>query len=80
LLRKAILTIDRLDYSKGIANRLLAYRAFLEANPQWRERVVLLMVVVPSLAGVVDYQRMKSRIDELVGKVNGTLGNLTLLP
>ena len=78
--RKAILSIDRLDYSKGIANRLLAYRAFLEANPQWRGRVVLLMVVVPSRTGVEDYQRMKSRIDELVGEVNGTFGSLSWTP
>ena len=70
------LSIDRLDYS-AIANRLLAYRAFLEANPDWRGRVVLLMVVVPSRTGVEDYQRMKSRIDELVGEVNGTFGSLS---
>ncbi len=69
-----------LDYSKGIANRLLAYRTFLEANPQWRGRVVLLMVVVPSRTGVEDYQRMKSRIDELVGEVNGTFGSLSWTP
>jgi trehalose 6-phosphate synthase/phosphatase len=77
---KAVLSIDRLDYSKGIANRLLAYRAFLEANPDWRGRVVLLMVVVPSRTGVEDYQRMKSRIDELVGAVNGTFGSLEWTP
>ena len=77
---KAVLSIDRLDYSKGIANRLLAYRAFLEANPDWRGRVVLLMVVVPSRTGVEDYQRMKSRIDELVGAVNGTFGSLAWTP
>ena len=77
---KAILSIDRLDYSKGIANRLLAYQAFLEANPDWRGRVVLLMIVVPSRTGVEDYQRMKSRIDELVGAVNGTFGSLEWTP
>ena len=77
---KAILSIDRLDYSKGIANRLLAYRAFLETNPDWRGRVVLLMVVVPSRTGVEDYQRMKSRIDELVGEINGTFGGLSWTP
>ena len=77
---KAVLSIDRLDYSKGIANRLLAYQAFLEANPDWRGRVVLLMIVVPSRTGVEDYQRMKSRIDELVGAVNGTFGSLEWTP
>ncbi|MCA1685400.1 MAG: trehalose-6-phosphate synthase, partial [Planctomycetia bacterium] len=77
---KAVLSIDRLDYTKGIGNRLLAYRAFLEANPGWRERVVLLMVVVPSRTGVEDYQRMKSKIDELVGEINGTFGSLSWTP
>ena len=71
---RAILSVDRLDYTKGIANRLLAYRDFLEANPSWHGRVALLMVVVPSRTGVEDYQRMKSQVDELVGNINGTFG------
>src|SRR5262249_54107267 len=45
---RIILSIDRLDYTKGIANRLLAYQAFLEANPSCHGKAVLLMVVVPS--------------------------------
>ncbi len=77
---RVILSIDRLDYTKGIANRLLAYEAFLAANPGWRGRAVLLMLVVPSRTGVVDYQNMKSRIDELVGKINGRFGTLTWTP
>jgi len=77
---KAVLSIDRLDYSKGIANRLLAYRAFLEGNPEWHDRVVLLMVVVPSRTGVEDYQRMKARIDELVGEINGKFASLSWTP
>ena len=63
-----------------LPERLLAYQAFLEANPDWRGRVVLLMIVVPSRTGVEDYQRMKSRIDELVGAVNGTFGSLEWTP
>jgi trehalose 6-phosphate synthase/phosphatase len=77
---RVILSIDRLDYTKGIADRLLAYEAFLEANPTWLGKAVLLMVVVPSRVGVVDYQRMKSRIDELVGRVNGQFGTLAWTP
>jgi trehalose 6-phosphate synthase/phosphatase len=78
--RTAVLSIDRLDYTKGIANRLLAYRAFLEANPGWHSRVVLFMVVVPSRTGVGDYQQMKARIDGLVGEVNGRFGTLDWTP
>ncbi len=77
---RLVLSVDRLDYTKGIANRLLAYEAFLEANPAWHGKAVLLMVVVPSRTGVVDYQKMKARIDELVGKINGKFGTLTWTP
>jgi trehalose 6-phosphate synthase/phosphatase len=77
---KVILSIDRLDYSKGIINRMRAYEAFLSTNPQWRGKVTLAMVVVPSRVGVEDYQRTKRRIDEMVGRINGRFGNLGWTP
>jgi len=77
---KTVLSIDRLDYSKGIANRLLAFKTFLDARPDWQGRVVLLMIVVPSRTGVEDYQRMKTRIDGLVGEINGKFGTLSWTP
>jgi trehalose 6-phosphate synthase/phosphatase len=54
---KVVLSIDRLDYSKGIFNRLRAYEAFLEKAREWREKVVLVLIVVPSRIGVEEYQR-----------------------
>ncbi|MDA8221542.1 bifunctional alpha,alpha-trehalose-phosphate synthase (UDP-forming)/trehalose-phosphatase [Desulfosporosinus sp.] len=77
---KAILSVDRLDYSKGISNRLQGYKLFLETNPQWCEQVVLLMIVVPSRVGVEHYQQMKRQIDELVGEINGRFGTLNWTP
>lgn len=77
---KAVLSVDRLDYSKGISNRLQGYKLFLENNPQWREQVVLLMIVVPSRVGVEHYQRMKQKIDELVGEINGRFGTFNWTP
>lgn len=77
---KAVLSVDRLDYSKGISNRLQGYKLFLEQNPHWRERVVLLMIVVPSRIGVKHYQQMKRQIDELVGEINGRFGTLNWTP
>jgi trehalose 6-phosphate synthase/phosphatase len=77
---KIVLSIDRLDYSKGIDNRLLAYEAFLKANPWWQGRVVLVLIVVPSRMGVEQYRKMKSRIDELVGQINGRFGSLAWTP
>ncbi|EGW36319.1 bifunctional alpha,alpha-trehalose-phosphate synthase (UDP-forming)/trehalose-phosphatase [Desulfosporosinus sp. OT] len=77
---KAVLSVDRLDYSKGISNRLQGYKLFLENNPQWCEQVVLLMIVVPSRVGVKHYQQMKRQIDELVGEINGRFGTLNWTP
>ncbi|SYZ74741.1 Bifunctional trehalose-6-phosphate synthase/phosphatase (Includes: Alpha,alpha-trehalose-phosphate synthase (UDP-forming); Trehalose-6-phosphate phosphatase) [Candidatus Zixiibacteriota bacterium] len=77
---KVILSIDRLDYSKGIINRLLGYEIFLKNYPQWREKVVLLLVVVPSRIGVVQYQNMKNDIDKAVGKINGRFGTVSWTP
>lgn len=69
--RKVILSIDRLDYTKGIIERLEAFDLFLEKNPQWREKVVLIMVAVPSRTKVDTYDKLKSRVDSLIGRING---------
>jgi len=78
--RKAILSIDRLDYSKGIINRLEGFELFLQQNPAWYEKVQLIMVVVPSRVGVTQYLETKSQIDELVGKINGHYATLAWTP
>jgi trehalose 6-phosphate synthase/phosphatase len=77
---KVVLSIDRLDYTKGTLNRLRGFEAFLEKNPQWHERVILVLVVVPSRIGVEHYQQMKRQIDELVGKINGRFGSVNWTP
>ncbi len=77
---RIILSIDRLDYTKGTINRLRAYELFLENNPEWLGKVVLFIVVVPSRIGVEHYQLMKRQIDELVGKINGKFGNINWTP
>jgi trehalose 6-phosphate synthase/phosphatase len=77
---KSILSIDRQDYSKGILNRLEAYEYFLEQHPEWRQRVTMIMVVVPSRDDVERYQTTKKEIDEHVGRTNGTYGTLDWTP
>jgi trehalose 6-phosphate synthase/phosphatase len=77
---KLILSVDRLDYSKGIANRLEGYEVFLENHPEYHSSVALLMVVVPSRIGVVQYDLMKRQIEELVGKINGRFGRVGWTP
>ncbi len=77
---KPILSVDRLDYSKGILNRLEGYELFLETNPEYHGKVTLLMVVVPSRIGVREYDLMKRQIEELVGKINGRFGSVGWTP
>ncbi len=77
---KIILSVDRLDYSKGILNRLQGYELFLKKHPEWHGKVFLNMVVVPSRTGVTSYQKIKRRLDELVGNINGNFGKVNWTP
>ncbi|MEO7741809.1 MAG: trehalose-6-phosphate synthase [Usitatibacter sp.] len=69
--RKVVLGIDRLDYTKGIALRLRAFQELLERHPRMRGRVSLIQVVVPSRESIAQYGRMKTEIEQLVGRING---------
>lgn len=75
-----ILGSDRLDYSKGIPERLRAFRTALERYPELRGRVVLIQVVVPSRVEIPRYHEFKERIDRLVGDINGRFSTSTWLP
>lgn len=77
---KLILSIDRLDYTKGIANRIRAFEYFLEKYPQYIEKVRLFMLAVPSRSGVPQYQLLKKEIDELVGCINGKFASVNWTP
>lgn len=72
--RKVILSVDRLDFTKGILERLLTYEEFLGKHPEWHEKVVLISLTVPSRIGVPEYQDLKRQVDELVGRINGNYG------
>jgi len=78
--RKLILSIDRLDYTKGIPNRIKAYERFLEKYPEYIEKVSLIMLTVPSRTTVDQYKQLKSEVDELVGRVNGRFGAINWTP
>ena len=78
--KKVILSIDRLDYTKGIPLRLEAFDLFLEKNPKYLEDVVYILVAVPSRSRVEHYIQLKKRIDELVGQINGKYGTLGWSP
>jgi alpha,alpha-trehalose-phosphate synthase [UDP-forming] len=69
--RKLVLGIDRLDYTKGIALRLRAFQELLEKHPEMRGQVSLMQVVVPSREKIPEYERMKTEIEQLAGRING---------
>lgn len=78
--KKLVLGIDRLDYSKGILQRIKAFELFLEENPQYREKVVLVQIASPSRIKIEEYSLMKKEIDEAVGRINGKYRNETWTP
>lgn len=78
--RKLILSIDRLDYTKGIPHRLKAFRYFLKKHPEFIEKVSLIMLTVPSRTDVEQYQNLKNEVDVLVGNINGEFGTLNWTP
>ena len=77
---KVILSVARLDYSKGILNRLKGFETLLEESEHLRGAVTLIAVVVPSRIGVEDYELMKKQIEELVGNINGRFGGVSWTP
>lgn len=77
---RVILSADRLDYTKGIINRLRGYDLFLEQHPAWCRKIVLVLVVVPSRTGVDQYDQMKRQLEEHVGRINGKYGTIEWMP
>lgn len=72
--RKIVLSVDRLDFTKGILERLKAFSRFLEENEEWRGRVSLVSICVPSRESVPEYRSLKRQVDELIGRINGRFG------
>src|SRR5690606_37778927 len=77
---KLILSIDRLDYSKGIAKRLNAFEYFLNKYPEYQEKIRLIILAVPSRSYVPQYQLLKREIDELIGRINGHFSTVNWTP
>jgi len=77
---RMLVGVDRLDYTKGIPRRLLAYERMLQSHPELREKVRLVQVAVPSRTGVEAYQEYRSLVDQLVGRINGAFGTARWVP
>jgi trehalose 6-phosphate synthase/phosphatase len=77
---RILVGVDRLDYTKGIPRRLLAYERMLETHPDLREKVRLVQVAVPSRTNVGAYQDFRALVDGLVGRINGAYGTPRWVP
>jgi trehalose 6-phosphate synthase len=75
-----VLGVDRLDYSKGILERLHAIDVLLDTHPELRRRLVFLQLAVPSREQVREYRELKRHVDEMVGRVNGKHGTANWQP
>lgn len=75
-----VLGVDRLDYTKGIVHKLLAFGHFLSENPEYHHKIVLIQVAAPSRSDVVEYQDLKTEVEALVGEINGQFGSETWTP
>jgi trehalose 6-phosphate synthase len=74
------LGVDRLDYTKGIPERLRAFEMLLQRNPDLHARVTMLQVVVPSREEMFEYKGLKHQIETLISKINGQYSSLGWTP
>ncbi|WP_316756942.1 bifunctional alpha,alpha-trehalose-phosphate synthase (UDP-forming)/trehalose-phosphatase [Pedobacter aquatilis] len=77
---KVILSIDRLDYSKGILERLKALELLLQTHPEYINKIELYMIVVPSRDTVPQYRDLKEQIDQFVGNLNARYRSINWIP
>jgi trehalose 6-phosphate synthase/phosphatase len=75
-----VLSIDRLDYTKGIPQRLEAYEKFLDSFPCWHQKVTLVIIIVPSREAVEQYKLMRQQIEEMIGRISGKYATLSWSP
>lgn len=77
---RLILSVDRLDYTKGIPERIKSFRRFLQAYPEYRENVTLILIVAPSRTEVDTYHDLLKEVQELVSDTNGEHGTIGWVP
>jgi trehalose 6-phosphate synthase/phosphatase len=75
-----IIGVERMDYTKGIVERLRGVEYLLDQQPEWRGRFSLIQIVTPSRDGVESYRQKKREIDEMVGRVNGRFSDGVWIP
>jgi trehalose 6-phosphate synthase len=78
--RSMIIGVDRLDYSKGIPERMDAYQRFLTNFPDWRGKVTYLQITPRSRSGIPEYADVSRKVGEAVGRINGSFGEASWTP
>ena len=78
--KKIIFSVDRLDYTKGLPQRLNGFEYFLERYPEWREKMVFILNIVPSRSSIPAYLERKKMIEEKIGTINGRFSSISWQP
>ncbi|MET0283166.1 MAG: bifunctional alpha,alpha-trehalose-phosphate synthase (UDP-forming)/trehalose-phosphatase [Polyangiales bacterium] len=78
--KRTVLGVDRLDYTKGVPRRLMAFDRLLEREPQLRGKVHLIQIAVPTREKIDSYAELRSEVNELVGRINSAHGSPTESP
>ncbi len=78
--KRIIISIDRLDYTKGILERLQSFNFFLKKYPEYQNMVTLILIESPSRTGVDTYMKLKSDVDQSIGEINGKYGTIGWVP
>src|SRR5690606_30011693 len=77
---KIIFSLDRLDYSKGVSNRLEAYEELLKQHPELHGKIIFIINVIPSRETISKYAERKRLIEENISRVNGMFGTIQWMP
>lgn len=78
--QRVIVGVDRMDYIKGIPQKLQAFDTFLTAHPEFKENTVLVQVAIPTRPDVEEYQQLRNEVNGLIGKIEGKHGSTTYAP
>lgn len=72
--QRVILGIDRLDYIKGIPQKMRAFDKLLTDHPEWKGKAVLIQIAIPTRSDVEEYKMLRRQVEEIVGMINGKHG------
>ncbi|MGF6878163.1 alpha,alpha-trehalose-phosphate synthase (UDP-forming) [Paraburkholderia sp. MM5477-R1] len=78
--RKLVMSVDRLDYSKGLVERFRAFELLLERSPEWRGNVTLVQIAPPTRSDVATYQKIRQDLEYEAGRINGRYSGLDYTP